>query len=50
LDESSPGSESKPSGEDLRNAMENLLNDNEISKKQYPSMGCNIKWKEFFNR
>ena len=45
LDESSPGSESKPSGEDLRNAMENLLNDNEISKKQYPSMGCNIKWK-----
>ena len=47
LDESSPGSESKPSGEDLRNAMENLLNDNEISKKQYPSMGCNIKWKNF---
>ena len=45
LDESSPGSESKPSGEDLRNAMENLLNDNEISEQQYPSMGCNIKWK-----
>ena len=45
LDESSPGSESKPNGEDLRSAMENLLNDKEISKEQYPSMGCNIKWK-----
>ena len=45
LDESSPGSESKPSGEDLRNAMDNLLNNNKISEEQYPSMGCNIKWK-----
>ena len=45
LDESSPGSESKPTGEDLRSAMENLLNNNKISKEQYPSMGCNIKWK-----
>ena len=45
LDESSPGSESKPSGEDLRNAMENLLNDRKISEQQHPSMGCNIKWK-----
>ena len=45
LDESSPGSESKPSGEDLRNAMENLLNDRKISEEQHPSMGCNIKWK-----
>ena len=45
LDESSPGSESKPTGEDLRSAMEDLLNNNKISKEQYPSMGCNIKWK-----
>ena len=45
LDESSPGSESKPSGEDLRNAMENLLNNRKISEQQHPSMGCNIKWK-----
>ena len=45
LDESSPGSKSKPSGEDLRNAMENLLNNKRISEEQYPSMGCNIKWK-----
>tara|TARA_B100000073_G_scaffold90580_1_gene71429 strand:- start:760 stop:1311 length:552 start_codon:yes stop_codon:yes gene_type:complete len=45
LDESSPGSESKPSGKDLRNAMTNLLNDKEISEEQHPSMGCNIKWK-----
>ncbi len=45
LDESSPGSESKPSGKDLRNAMTNLLNNKEISEEQHPSMGCNIKWK-----
>ena len=45
LDNSSPGSESKPSGKDLRAAMENLLSDKEISKEQYPSMGCSIKWK-----
>ena len=45
LDESAPGSESKPSGDDLRNAMESLLNDKKISEQQHPSMGCNIKWK-----
>ena len=45
LDESSPNSAILPSGKDLRDAIENLLNEREISLEQFPSMGCNIKWK-----
>jgi len=45
LDESSPNSGTLPSGKDLRDAIENLFNDKEISSEQFPSMGCNIKWK-----
>ncbi len=45
MDESSPNSSTLPSGKDLRDAIENLLNDAEISSDQFPSMGCNIKWK-----
>ncbi len=45
LDESSPNSSIQPSGKDLRDALDNLLNDREISLEQFPSMGCNIKWK-----
>ena len=46
MDESSPRSNIDPSGEDLRNALNNLLNNKPISKDQLPSMGCNIKWKQ----
>jgi hypothetical protein len=46
MDESSPGSNIDRSGEDLRNALNNLLNNKPISKDQLPSMGCNIKWKQ----
>ena len=46
MDESSPGSNIDPSGEDLRNALNNLLNNKPISNDQLPSMGCNIKWKQ----
>ena len=45
MDQSSPGSNIQPSGEDLRQAINNLYEDKPISKKQFPSMGCNIKWK-----
>ena len=45
MDESSPNSATLPSGKDLRDAIENLLNDRKISSDQFPSMGCNIKWK-----
>ena len=45
LDESSPNSAILPTGKDLRDAIENLLSEREISLEQFPSMGCNIKWK-----
>jgi len=45
MDETSPGSDKKPSGKDLRTAIDNLENNRAISNDQYPSMGCNIKWK-----
>ena len=44
-DETSPGSEQEPNGKDLRAAIDALLTDSEINQEQFPSMGCNIKWK-----
>ena len=44
-DETSPGSDQKPNGKDLREAINALLTGSEISQEQFPSMGCNIKWK-----
>lgn len=32
-------------GDSLRAALDTLLGDQKISADQYPSMGCNIKWK-----
>ena len=45
LDDSSPGSNKPATGNDLRKAIDNLLQGHKISDQQYPSMGCNIKWK-----
>ena len=45
LDDSSPGNGIEPSGIDVREAIENLLNGEEVNQAQHPSMGCNIKWK-----
>ena len=45
LDNSSPGNGIEPSGIDLRDAIEKLLNGKEVNQAQHPSMGCNIKWK-----
>lgn len=45
MDESSPGNGKPVTGEDLRHALENLIVGREMSEAQYPSIGCNIKWK-----
>ncbi len=45
LDDSRPKSETQVSGKDLRVALEAVL-DHKIIEKQYPSMGCNIKWRD----
>ena len=42
LDNSSPGNGIEPSGIDLRDAIEKLLNGKEVNQAQHPSMGCNI--------
>ena len=46
LDNSRPGNGIPVNGRDLREAMDNILNNNPQRKDQKPSMGCNIKWKQ----
>jgi len=45
MDASSPGNGKENNGADLRAAIDQVMNSQEISETQYPSMGCNIKWK-----
>ena len=45
LDSSSPGNEDDIDGKDLRNAIDAILSNKIIDENQFPSMGCNIKWK-----
>tara|TARA_Y100000385_G_scaffold71075_1_gene71378 strand:- start:228 stop:785 length:558 start_codon:yes stop_codon:yes gene_type:complete len=45
LDDSRPGNNITVTGEDVRNALESLINFKEINPVQKPSIGCNIKWK-----
>jgi len=45
LDEAKPKNEIPLTGKDLRKAIEAILNEQPVTEKQYPSAGCNIKWK-----
>jgi len=45
LDDSRPGNFIPLTGKDLRQAIDAVLQDKEISSDQKPSSGCNIKWK-----
>ncbi len=45
LDDARPGNSIPVSGKDMRNAMDKLLNGEENTSLQRPSIGCNIKWK-----
>ena len=44
MDGSRPGNEIPVSGDDIRTALNSLLNGEDISADQKPSIGCNIKW------
>ena len=44
LDSSRPGSNIPLNGEDLRSALDAVLEGKEVSSDQKPSIGCNIKW------
>jgi len=45
LDSSSPGNLDEVDGSDLRKAIDLTLHNKKIDFDQFPSMGCNIKWK-----
>lgn len=45
FDDARPGNDVIPTGSDLRAACDALLNEQQQSKNQKPSLGCNIKWK-----
>lgn len=45
LDDSRPGSGNTSTGKDIRNVLDHLLAGKEYQGENYPSMGCNIKWK-----
>ncbi|TVP55433.1 MAG: thioredoxin family protein [Gemmatimonadales bacterium] len=45
FDGSRPGNEVPVTGEDLRRAVDAVLDGREVPGEQLPSLGCNIKWK-----
>ena len=45
LDSSSPGNSDEVDGRDLRKAIDLTLDNKDVKFDQFPSMGCNIKWK-----
>ena len=45
FDESRPGNGKEATGDDLKSAIDALLNREEPVERQIPSIGCNIKWK-----
>ena len=45
LDDSRPGNEIESNGDDIKNAIDCLINGVENNDLQKPSIGCNIKWK-----
>lgn len=46
FDSSTPGNNNPVSGNDLCNALENILDGKAVDTYQKPSVGCNIKWKK----
>ena len=50
LDDSRPSNKIVVTGVDMRNALDNILNDKEVSEFQKPSIGCSIKWKRTANK
>lgn len=46
LDSSRPGNDIPVTGNDIRAALDRIIDDKDPSPNQKPSIGCNIKWKE----
>lgn len=45
IDDTRPGGETS-NGRELRSALDQLVDTGAVSGRQYPSIGCNIKWKQ----
>jgi thiol-disulfide isomerase/thioredoxin len=45
IDDARPGTGREITGKDIRDAMDDMLEGQPAPEKQYPSGGCNIKWK-----
>lgn len=45
FDEATPGNGIAVTGKDLTNTLDAILRQQEINPEQFPSVGCNIKWK-----
>jgi len=45
LDQARPGNDHPADGADIRSAIDDVLAGKDAPEKQYPSAGCNIKWK-----
>ncbi|EKD71797.1 MAG: anti-oxidant AhpCTSA family protein [uncultured bacterium] len=46
FDEATPGNGKSVTGYDLCQALDNILANKPINPNQFPSVGCNIKWKK----
>ena len=46
FDASRPGSDAPLTGEDLRSAIDAVLEGRPVAGDQHPSVGCSIKWRE----
>jgi peroxiredoxin len=46
FDDSRPGNDVEPTGNDLREATDKVLSGEKVPENQKPSIGCNIKWKK----
>jgi len=46
LDSSRPGNGIPVTGDDIRSALDALIDGKPVSEEQKPSIGCNIKWKK----
>ncbi len=44
MDATRPG-QGRATGEELRQALDQLLDEGEVARPQHPAMGCNIKWR-----
>lgn len=46
FDEARPSNGVTPTGRDMRNALQSLVDGKPVTAAQIPSIGCNIKWKK----